>query len=195
MLRMVGRLANVGGRQYEDGLPDAALILVGRITLAGAELEDRLTDLIAILVAPPGGFGPVQYLIHHDPMSLKLERMRLLTESTMRWGGREMGISPARAVVPEGMQARIGAFIAEANQARKLRNDVVHSDWWTAQDDSDVFLRRSLSSRTNVVQTDELVTAAHLQQTLDALLEVIKEGYAIWSELFSAHVDAQTGDQ
>ena len=89
------------------------------------------------------------------------------------------------------IRERIHEFIGSATAASESRNQVVHSEWWTALDDNDQFLRRDTRSRTKLVTLDIPATNADLQRILAALLLAVQNCHVLSSEVLSYWSDQQ----
>ena len=150
-------------------LPDEYLIQLGRITAAGAALEEHLHQTFAMLASerPPTPAGyrwanvVVDVLLADDSLSQQIDRLRLLAARTSRVNGQPM-VGAINRVVTDDMAASLNGLVKRCDKARETRNVFVHAVW-SVDPDGDVRRKttRRLRREYQVTTVDQLERAAN----------------------------------
>lgn len=117
-------------------LPDPYVLMIGRIAVAGAMLEQRLHNIFSLLASehPPTASGArrhntaISVLLADDSLSQRIDRLRLLAERQMMVNGQRL-TGAINRVVADDLAASLSGLVKRCEKARSTRNEYVHATW------------------------------------------------------------------
>lgn len=172
-------------------LPNDYVLLIGRIAVAGAMLEQRLHDTFSLLASeyPPTASGArrhnvaIDVLLADDSLSQRIDRLRLLAERTIMLNG-ERTTGAINRLVADDLAASLAGLVKRCEQARTTRNEYVHATWDVDRDG----VVRCTTTRARRLRTDtRVVTVEDLER---AARQVERAVHAV----LNFHFDALSGE-
>lgn len=171
-------------------LPDAYVLLIGRIAVAGALLEQRLHTTFSLLASehPPTATGgrrhnvAIDVLLADDNLSQRIDRLRLLAERTITLNG-EKTTGAINRVVADDLAASLTGLVKRCEKARTTRNEFIHATWDVDRDGTVT----CTTTRARRLRTDTRTV------TLDDLEQAAREVENAASAVLNFHFDALNG--
>jgi hypothetical protein len=163
-------------------LPDTYILLIGRIAVAGARLEQRLHTTFSLLASehPPTATGgrrhnvAIDVLLADDSLSQRIERLRLLAERTITYNG-EKSTGAINRVVADDLAASLNGLVKRCEKARTT---------WDVDRDGTV---TCTTTRARRLRTDTRTV------TLHDLEQATREVENAASAVLNFHFDALSG--